>query len=70
MHPQPQHGEEQEPFLLTEREAAEKCRVSTKKLYRARCAGELAYVQLGQAIRYRPADLERWIAAKTTPAAK
>ena len=52
--------------LLTEREAADTCGLSPSALYRARRAGELAFVQFGASIRYRPQDLRLWAKSRRT----
>lgn len=43
--------------LVSEREAAEALRVSTRTLRRLRSEGELGYVQFGRRVLYKPADL-------------
>lgn len=47
--------------LLTRQEAAAYCRVSIRKFDQAKANGELAYIPLGRAIRYRVSDLEMWL---------
>lgn len=48
-------------LLLTEAEAAERLRVCTRTLRKARHAGLLHYVLIGRAIRYTLPDLESYI---------
>lgn len=50
-----------DPLLLTEAEAAERLRVCTRTLRKARHAGLLHYVLIGRTIRYTLADLESYI---------
>jgi hypothetical protein len=47
--------------LLTEAEAADRLRVCTRTLRKARHAGLLHYVLIGRAIRYTLGDLESYI---------
>ena len=47
--------------LLTRKEAAAYSRVSIRKLDQAKANGELAYISVGRAIRYRVSDLEMWL---------
>lgn len=48
-------------LLFTEAEAAERLRVCTRTLRKARISGQLHYVLIGRAIRYTLADLESYI---------
>ena len=49
--------------LLTQREAALALRLSERTLERLRVAGGgPRFVKAGRAVRYREADIERWIA--------
>lgn len=50
-----------EPLLLTEIEAAERLRVCTRTLRKARHSGLLHYVLIGRTIRYTLTDLESYI---------
>jgi predicted DNA-binding transcriptional regulator AlpA len=52
------------PDLLNTVQAAERCCLSKRTLekYRGTGGGPL-YIQLGKAVRYRPEDLDAWIAA-------
>lgn len=50
-----------DPLLLTEAEAADRLRVCTRTLRKARHAGLLHYVLIGRAIRYTVSDLESYI---------
>lgn len=50
-----------EQLLLTEREAAERLRVCTRTLRKARHSGLLHYVLIGRSIRYTFSDLESYI---------
>lgn len=54
--------------LLTEREAADLLKMSSRTLQAWRCskAGP-AFVRVGRAIRYRRRDLVAWITANTVP---
>ena len=52
------------PDLLNTKQAAERCCLSKRTLDKYRCTGGgPLYIQLGQAVRYRPEDLDAWIAA-------
>ena len=46
------------PYLMTEPEAAQRLRISTRTLRKFRQSGRLPFVQLGRSIRYRREDLE------------
>lgn len=50
-----------EQLLFTENEAAERLRVCTRTLRKARHAGLLHYVLIGRAIRYTLPDLESYV---------
>ena len=50
-----------EQLLLTEPEAAERLRVCTRTLRKARQEGALHYVLIGRAVRYTVTDLESFI---------
>jgi excisionase family DNA binding protein len=53
--------------LLTAREVADMLGVSTETVLRWTRAGDLPAIRLpGGAIRYRPAELEAWLAARAT----
>lgn len=47
--------------LLTEREAAKFLRVSPRTVFGLREAGKLVCVKIGRSVRYRLAELERFI---------
>lgn len=47
--------------LLTEAEAAERLRVCTRTLRKARKSGQLTFVQMGRVIRYAESDLAQFI---------
>ncbi len=47
--------------LLTEREAAKFLRVSQRTVFSLRGAGKLVCVKIGRSVRYRLAELERFI---------
>lgn len=47
--------------LLTVAEAAQRLTISAKKLYRLAAQGRIPYVRLGRSLRFRPADLDRWV---------
>ena len=51
--------------LLTEAEAAEALRLSTRTLRKARSEGRLSYVLIGRCVRYTMSDLEGFIQAHT-----
>jgi excisionase family DNA binding protein len=52
--------------LLTQRDAATLLRLSERTLERLRVSGAgPVYVKAGRLVRYREADLEAWIAART-----
>jgi Helix-turn-helix domain len=48
------------PIMIDEPTAARITGLCPKSLYNARRAGLLAYVKVGTAVRYLPADLQRW----------
>jgi excisionase family DNA binding protein len=50
--------------LLTKRQAAERFQVSTRTLDRWRAAGLLPAFKVGGTVRFRPADLERFLKKK------
>lgn len=52
--------------LLTTQEAADYLRLSPKTLDTARCTGELSipFVKYGRSVRYRQADLDRYIESR------
>ena len=49
------------PDLLTEAEAAERLKVCTRTLRKARKSGQLTFVQMGRVIRYDESDLAQFI---------
>jgi excisionase family DNA binding protein len=50
-------------MILTQSEAAQFLRVSVRTLERLRVSGEgPTYIKTGRLVRYRQADLDRWIA--------
>lgn len=51
------------PALLTEPEAAEALRLSTRTLRKARSEGKLTYVLIGRSVRYTAEDLASFIEA-------
>jgi excisionase family DNA binding protein len=54
--------------LLTAREVAQRLQVSTETVLRWTRTGELYGFRLpGGALRYRPTDLEHWLAERATP---
>jgi excisionase family DNA binding protein len=53
-------AQQREP-LLTVPEAAQRCRLSERQMWRHIKEGRLAVVRLGRAVRIRPGDLERFI---------
>lgn len=50
--------------LLTPEQAAKHLAISTKTLYRLRCAGEIAYIKVGGSVRFSPDDLAEFEARK------
>ncbi|MGW8201934.1 helix-turn-helix domain-containing protein [Sphingomonas bisphenolicum] len=50
-----------QPILLTEPEAADRLRLCTRTLRKARQAGQLHYVLIGRAVRYTVEDLESYV---------
>jgi excisionase family DNA binding protein len=51
--------------LLTQREAASILAISVRTLERLRVnGGSPKFVKVGHSVRYRPEDLERWVAAR------
>ena len=47
-------------ILVDEREAARRLSICIKSMYLLRRAGKIAFVPIGNKIRYRPADLARF----------
>ncbi|MGQ9768815.1 MAG: helix-turn-helix domain-containing protein, partial [Anaerolineae bacterium] len=47
--------------LLTVAEAAQQLTISAKKLYRLAAQGRIPHVRLGRSLRFRRADLDRWL---------
>jgi len=47
--------------LLRSREAAKRLAISTRKLWELTNRGSLPHVRVGRAVRYDPADLDRWV---------
>ena len=55
-----------QPLLLTTRAAAELLCLDQRTLERFRVAGTgPKFVKMGKCIRYRPSDLEAWLATRT-----
>ena len=56
--------------LLTREEAAEYLRVTpgTLAVWASTRRYELPFIKCGRAVRYRKADLDRWLAGRTVPA--
>ena len=52
--------------LLTEDEAARALAISPRALWQLRHDGDVPFVALGRSIRYRPSDLETWVAEQVT----
>jgi len=52
--------------LLTEDEAAQALAISPRALWTLRNDGDIPFVRLGRSVRYRPSDLEAWVAARAT----
>lgn len=50
--------------LMTVREAAARCRVSVRSMWRHIDSGALQIVRIGRAVRIRPTDLEEFIEAR------
>ena len=47
--------------LLTVAEAAQRLTISAKRLYRLAAQGRIPHVRLGRSLRFRRADLDRWL---------
>ena len=58
-----------EPALLTTRDVAAHCGLSTRAVYDAIRRGELKAIRICNRLRVRPADLEAWLAAGEVDAA-
>lgn len=58
--------------LLTDKEAAAYLNLSTSTLGVWRCTKrqEIPFVKLGRAVRYRKADLDKWLESQTIGATK
>ena len=59
-----------EPLLLTATEAAEVLRISRAKVFELKSQNRLKYIKIGQALRFRPSDLEEFVQALAASAAK
>ncbi len=60
-----QRSGQREP-LLNVPEAAVRCRLSERQMWRHIAAGHLPVVRLGRAVRIRPIDLDRFIDREVT----
>lgn len=54
--------------MLTAREAAERLKLSTRKVYQLAAAGEIASHRFGAAVRFDPADLDEYKSRCRSPA--
>ena len=54
--------------LISDREAAKMLGCSTRHVYTLRQRGDLAYVRVGQLVRFRLADIESYITKSTVNA--
>ena len=54
--------------LLDIPRAAEQLRVAQKTLYKWVEAGQVPFVRIGRLVRFRPEDLERWVAGRVQSA--
>jgi len=48
-------------LLITAREAAAALAISERTLWELTHCGKLPALRIGRAVRYRPADLEKWV---------
>ncbi len=55
----------QEPLLLTPKQAANALAISPRKLWGMTASGEIPHVRLGRSVRYPLQDLQEWIEAQT-----
>lgn len=60
-----QLSHQREPLLKVP-EAAERCRLSERQMWRHIASGHLPVVRLGRAVRIRPIDLDRFIDREVT----
>ena len=68
-----QEDEEQivmDPLLLTATEAAEVLHISRTKVFELKSQNRLKYIKIGQALRFRPSDLEEFVQDLADSAAK
>ena len=54
------------PVLVDEREAARYLGVCSRTLWGLRHAGNVPHLRIGDAVRYRLSDLDRWIDSRIT----
>jgi excisionase family DNA binding protein len=54
-------------MLLKPAEAAKLLQIGERTLWRLTDAGEIPCIRIGRSVRYDPADLRVWIAAKKNP---
>jgi excisionase family DNA binding protein len=54
------------PLLVTPREAARLLSIGSRKLWELTNCGAIPSVRVGRALRYRPADIEQWVASRVT----
>lgn len=51
--------------LLTVEEVAEQLNVCTSYIYRLTHLKRIPYIRLGKYVRFKPADIDRWIESRT-----
>lgn len=57
-------GTDLAPLRLTVPEAARMLAISRTALYQLICEGEITPVRIGRSVRFTPAELERFVAAR------
>lgn len=65
------HQAKSSDYLLTEKEAAEYLNLAAHTLCMWRCTQRIAvpHIRMGRSVRYRKADLEKWLESQTVCAA-
>ena len=52
---------DQEPFLISQREAAKRMGISSRTLWQLTATGEIPSVKLGRLVRYSPRTIQNWV---------
>jgi excisionase family DNA binding protein len=55
------------PMLMTTRDLARSLRMSERAIFTLRKESGLPSVRLGKSVRFRPSDVQEWLAARAAP---